>query len=145
MCASDAYDALYAAKYDLIISDIMMPEIDGFEFAQTVRETDPNAPILFMTAKDDMPSKSKGYLLGIDDYMVKPIDLEELVLHVGALFRRAGIAQSKELTIEDFTMNAEELTVSQCRGAARRPADVLFRAVHWPAEGRTHRFAVVGL
>lgn len=59
-----------------------------------------------------MPSKSKGYLLGIDDYMVKPIDLEELALHVGALFRRAGIAQSKELTIGSFAMNAEELTVT---------------------------------
>ena len=110
--ASDAYDAMYAAKYDLIISDIMMLEIDGFEFAQTVRETDSVTPILFMTARDDMPSKSKGYLLGIDDYMVKPINLEELALHVGALFRRAGIAQSKELTIGSFTMNAEELTVT---------------------------------
>ena len=111
LCAADAYDAMYASKYDLIISDIMMPEIDGFEFAQTVRETDTNTPILFMTAKDDMPSKSKGYLLGIDDYMVKPINLEELALHVGALFRRAGIVHSKVLTIGNFTMNAEELTV----------------------------------
>lgn len=109
--ASDAYDAMYSTKFDLIISDIMMPEIDGFEFAETVRETDTETPILFMTAKDGLPSKSRGYQLGIDDYMVKPINLEELALHVGALFRRAGIMQKKELTIGSFTMYAEELTV----------------------------------
>lgn len=112
LSAMDAYDEMHNTKFDLIISDIMMPEIDGFEFAETIRETDKQTPILFMTAKDDMPSKSKGYLLGIDDYMVKPINLEELALHVGALFRRAGIMNEKVLTIGGFIMNAEEVTVT---------------------------------
>lgn len=111
LTAMDAYDKMFNTKFDLIISDIMMPEIDGFEFAETIRETDKQTPILFMTAKDDMPSKSKGYLLGIDDYMVKPINLEELALHVGALFRRAGIMSEKVLSIGNFVMNADELTV----------------------------------
>lgn len=109
---SDAYDEMWSTKFDLIISDIMMPGIDGFEFAETIRETDKQTPILFMTAKEDMPSKSKGYLIGIDDYMVKPINLEELVLHVGALFRRAGIMNEKILTVGNFIMNAEEVTVT---------------------------------
>lgn len=110
--ASDAYDEMFNTKYDLIISDIMMPDIDGFEFAETIRESDKQTPILFMTAKDDMPSKSRGYMLGIDDYMVKPINLEELLLHIGALFRRAGIMNEKVLTIGNFIMNAEEVTVT---------------------------------
>lgn len=112
LSALAAYDELYNTKYELIISDIMMPEIDGFEFAETIRETDKHTPILFMTAKDDMPSKSKGYQLGIDDYMVKPINLEELSLHVGALLRRVGIMKEKVLAIGNFIMNAEEVTVT---------------------------------
>lgn len=70
---SEAYNRLYADTYDIIISDIMMPEINGFEFAEAVRATDKNIPILFMTARDDLDSKQKGYRLGIDDYMVSPL------------------------------------------------------------------------
>lgn len=66
--ARDAYDAMYSQLYDLIISDIMMPEIDGFEFAKTVRKVNERIPILFMSAKDDLPSKQRGFRLGIDDY-----------------------------------------------------------------------------
>ena len=70
--ARDAYDEMYSQLYDLIISDIMMPEIDGFEFARSVRKVNERIPILFMSAKDDLPSKQRGFRLGIDDYMVKP-------------------------------------------------------------------------
>ena len=76
--ASDAYDAMYETVFDLIVSDIMMPEIDGFEFVKTVRSLNENIPILFMTARDDFASKQQGYRIGVDDYMVKPIDLDEL-------------------------------------------------------------------
>ena len=76
--AQAAYDELYNSLYDLIISDIMMPGIDGFEFAKTVREVNDRIPILFMSAKDDLPSKQKGFQIGLDDYMVKPIELAEL-------------------------------------------------------------------
>lgn len=74
--AEDAYEEMYNNLYDLIISDIMMPGVDGFEFAQSIRRVNKNIPILFMSAKDDLSSKQKGFQLGIDDYMVKPIELD---------------------------------------------------------------------
>ena len=110
--ALTAYEEIYHTKFDLIISDIMMPEVDGFEFAETIRQSDQTTPILLMTAKDDMPSKSKGFMAGIDDYMVKPINFEELLLRIGALLRRAGIKNSKILTIGSFRMNSEQMTIS---------------------------------
>lgn len=106
--ANEAYNQMYGNMFDLIISDIMMPKIDGFEFAQTVRSLNQDIPILFMTARDDFNSKQKGYRIGIDDYMVKPIDLDELLLKIGALLRRAKIASSKKLTVGALTLDAEE-------------------------------------
>lgn len=108
--AQEAYDAMYENMFDLIISDIMMPKIDGFEFAETVRKINKEIPILFMTAKDDISSKQRGYKAGIDDYMVKPIDLEELLLRISALLRRAGINESKTLEIGSLVLNSEEMT-----------------------------------
>ena len=96
--------------FDLIISDIMMPGADGFEFAATIRELNQEIPILFMTARDDYAAKKKGYQAGIDDYMVKPIDLDELLLRIGALLRRAKIANSRKLTVGSVTMDADERT-----------------------------------
>ena len=78
LCAEEAYDALYETVFDLIISDIMMPGTDGFEFARTVREQNTELPILFMTARDDLTAKQRGFSAGADDYMVKPVDLDEL-------------------------------------------------------------------
>lgn len=78
--ANDAYDELHDGLYDLIISDIMLPGIDGFEFAESVRSVNKHIPILFMSAKDDLPSKQRGFMLGIDDYIVKPVQLDELLL-----------------------------------------------------------------
>ncbi len=106
--AADAYDALYAHVFDLIVSDIMMPGIDGFEFARNVRTLNENIPLLFMTARDDIASKQRGFRIGVDDYMVKPIDLDELYLRIGALLRRARIAASRQLTVGRFTMDADE-------------------------------------
>ncbi len=107
--ANEAYDAMYGGNlFDLIISDIMMPDIDGFEFAETVREQNQNIPILFMTARDDFAAKQRGFKFGIDDYMVKPIDLDELLLHIGALMRRAGIANTRKLTVGSLTLDADE-------------------------------------
>ena len=108
--AEEAYDAMYETMFDLIISDVMMPGIDGFEFAQTVRSLNTEIPILFMTARDDFASKQRGYRVGIDDYMVKPIDLDELFLRIGALLRRAKIAASRTLTVGRFTMDMDEHT-----------------------------------
>ena len=111
LSANEAYDAMYGGTlFDLIISDIMMPEVDGFEFAKTVREIDQEIPILFMTARDDFASKQRGFKAGIDDYMVKPIDLDELLLRIEALLRRAKIATSKKLIVGNLTLDAEEHT-----------------------------------
>lgn len=109
--ANAAYDAMYGGiLFDLIISDIMMPGVDGFAFARTVRELNQEIPILFMTARDDFASKQRGFQAGIDDYMVKPIDLDELLLRMEALLRRARIASSKKLTVGGLTLDAEEHT-----------------------------------
>ena len=108
--ANDAYDAMYETMFDLIVSDIMMPGIDGFEFVKTVRELNQDIPILFMTARDDFASKQRGYRVGIDDYMIKPIDLDELFLRIGALLRRAKIASSRRLEVGNFTMDVDEHT-----------------------------------
>lgn len=108
--AEEAYDAMYGNHFELILSDIMMPKIDGFEFAETVRSLDEDIPILFMTARDDFASKQKGFRAGVDDYMVKPVDLEELLLRIGALLRRAKIASARQLTIGELRLDAEERT-----------------------------------
>lgn len=108
--ANDAYDALYENMFDMIVSDIMMPGVDGFEFAESVREINQEIPILFMTARDDIASKQRGFRIGVDDYMVKPIDLDELFLRIGALLRRAKIASSRKLEIGSFVMDADEHT-----------------------------------
>ena len=108
--ARDAYDAMYSQLYDLIISDIMMPEIDGFEFAKTVRKVNERIPILFMSAKDDLPSKQRGFRLGIDDYMVKPVDLDELVRRVQALLRRANIETERKITVGNLMLDADGMS-----------------------------------
>lgn len=108
--ANSAYDEMYNAIYELIISDIMMPQVDGFEFAENVRRVNKTIPILFMSARDDMPSKQRGFQLGIDDYMVKPIELEELLLRVRALLRRANIEVERRITVGNLTMNADAMS-----------------------------------
>lgn len=108
----EAYDLMYNSLYDMIISDIMMPETDGFEFAQSVRELNKTIPILFITAKDDIISKQKGFKLGIDDYMVKPINMDELIMRVGALLRRANIMEDRKLTAGNLSMDADAMTAS---------------------------------
>nr|WP_303183453.1 response regulator transcription factor [Lachnoclostridium phocaeense] len=108
--AEEAYEEMYSQLYDLIVSDIMMPGIDGFEFARTVRRVNKRIPILFMSARDDLPSKQKGFQLGIDDYMVKPVDLDELVLRVRALLRRANIDMERKITVGNLTLDADGMS-----------------------------------
>lgn len=111
LSANEAYDVMYGGTLvDLIISDIMMPEIDGFEFAKTVRELNTDIPILFLTARDDFASKQRGFRAGVDDYMVKPADLDELLLRVEALLRRAKIAHSRRLEVGSLVLDADEHT-----------------------------------
>ncbi len=133
--AGEAYDAMYESTFDLILSDIMMPGIDGFEFAETVRELDQEIPILFMSARDDLAAKQRGFRAGIDDYMVKPIELDELLLRIHALLRRAKIAASKRLTVGGLTMDMEEHAVYLDGGEIAltvREFDLLYKLLSYP-------------
>ena len=104
-----AYEEMYGVLYDLIISDIMMPGTDGFAFAENVRRLNRRIPILFMSARDDMASKQKGFDMGIDDYMVKPIDMSELLMRVRALLRRANIEESRRLVVGKLILDADAM------------------------------------
>ena len=133
--ANDAYNAMYEDTFDLIVSDIMMPGSDGFEFAKTVRGLNEEIPILFMTARDDFASKQRGYRIGIDDYMVKPIDLDELFLRIGALLRRAKIASSHRLEIGKLVLDADERTAVLDGGEIPltvREFNILYKLLSYP-------------
>ena len=134
LCAEEAYDEMYKTTFDLIVSDIMMPRIDGFEFAKTVRSLNSDIPILFMTAREDFASKQRGFRIGID-YMVKPIDLDELFLRIGALLRRSKIASSRRLEAGDFIMDADERTATlngEEIALTVREFDLLYKLLSYP-------------
>lgn len=133
--AQDAYDEMYQNLYDLIISDIMLPDIDGFEFAENVRRVNRHIPILFMSAKDDLPSKQKGFLLGIDDYMVKPILLEELLMRVQALLRRANIEMERKLVVGNLELDADAMSAmvnEEEIPITTREFHILFKLLSYP-------------
>lgn len=135
LSAKDAYDEMYNNLYDLIVSDIMMPEIDGFEFAETVRRVNKHIPILFMSAKDDLPSKQKGFQLGIDDYMVKPIELDELLLRVRALLRRANIELDRKLTVGNLALDADAMSATVGEEeipVTTREFNILYKLLSYP-------------
>ena len=122
-------------QYDLILLDVMMPGIDGFEFARTVRKVNKRIPILFMSAKDDLPSKQKGFQLGIDDYMVKPVDLDELVLRVRALLRRANIEMERKITVGNLVLDADALSAEVDGGEislTTREFNIIYKLLSYP-------------
>lgn len=133
--ARDAYEEMYNQLYDLIISDIMMPEIDGFEFAESVRRVNKTIPILFMSAKDDLPSKQRGFRLGIDDYMVKPVELAELELRVRALLRRANIEAERKITIGNLILDADGMSAEidgEEIGLTTREFNIIYKMLSYP-------------
>lgn len=133
--ANDAYDEMYNNLYELIISDIMLPDIDGFEFAQTVRQVNKRIPILFMSAKDDLPSKQRGFQLGIDDYMVKPVVLEELLMRVRALLRRANIEMERKLIVGNLEMDADAMSATvdgEEIQVTTREFNILYKLLSYP-------------
>ena len=135
--ANEAYEAMYQSTFDLIVSDIMMPGIDGYEFAQTVRSLNEDIPILFMTARDDLASKQRGYRIGIDDYMVKPIDLDELLLRIGALLRRARIAASHKLEIGKLRLDMDQRTAEydgEEIPLTAREFNILYKLLSYPGK-----------
>ncbi len=107
----EALDALDKEYFDLVISDIMMPVLDGYELVRSLRESGNNIPVLTITAKDAFDDMRLGFLSGMDDYMVKPVNVNEMVLRVGALLRRAQIINERRLTIGNTIMECDSLTV----------------------------------
>lgn len=96
----DALEKMESTRFDMILTDIMMPKMDGFELADSIRLTDSNIPIIFMTAKDDKASKILGYSIGVDDYIVKPFDMDILIMKIAAILRRAKIENEKEIELD---------------------------------------------
>ena len=122
-------------RFDLILTDIMMPKMDGFELAESIRVSDKDIPIVFMTAKDDKASKMFGYSIGVDDYIVKPFDIDVLIAKLGAILRRARIEASKELVIGNFRINSEERSATvdgEEIGLTVREFDILFKLLSYP-------------
>ena len=112
LSANEAYDEMYNNLYELIISDIMMPGMDGYELIRTLRGNGYSLPILIITAKERFEDKQEGFQAGTDDYMVKPIDVNEMVLRVGALLKRARIATDRRIICGKTTLDYDALTVT---------------------------------
>ena len=131
----EALEKLDEGRYDLLLTDIMMPRMNGFELAESVRSTDKAMPIIFMTAKDDKPSKMLGYNIGIDEYVTKPFDMDILMMTIKAILRRAKIETEKEITVGNFSMNVEERTATldgEEIALTVREFDILFKLLSYP-------------
>lgn len=134
--AQEALDILDHQHIDLMITDIMMPGMDGFSLTESLREAGYDFPILMMTAKETIRDKRKGFLVGTDDYMVKPVDEEELLLRVKALLRRAKIVSERKITIGKVSLNYDSLTVSRESEGYTLPQKefmLLYKLLSYPA------------
>lgn len=131
----DAYNAYKGGGFDMLVSDVMMPKMDGFALAEKIRSEDENIPILFMTAREDKFSKQLGFKLGIDDYLVKPFDMDELALRIGAILRRVKTEQDESLTVGNLKMDSEEHTAyvdGEELNLTVREFDILFKLLSNP-------------
>ena len=132
---AEALEQFDKNKYDALLTDVMMPNMDGFDLAQNVRDMDKTVPIVFMTAKDDKQSKMLGYALEIDDYVTKPFDVDLLVLKLKAILRRTKIKNDKELVVGNFCMNEEERVATidgEEINLTVREFDLLFKLLSYP-------------
>ena len=131
----EALEILHKGGIDLIIADIMMPRMDGYELLKTVREEGYTLPFLFLTAKESFSDKEKGFLLGTDDYMTKPFSSDELLWRVSALLRRANIAQNKKIEIGNTIIDSEKYAVyndSEYIEFPKKEFDLLFKLLSYP-------------
>lgn len=131
----EAFDKMAETQISLVVSDIMMPRMDGYEFAETLRRQDDMLPIIFLTARDDITSKRQGFRMGVDDYMVKPVDFDELVMRINALLRRANIALKQSLSAGNLEMNAEEMSTAIDGDEVHltvREFNILFKLLSYP-------------
>lgn len=131
----EALEILDREYIDLIITDIMMPNMDGYELTKTLREYGFNMPILMITARESFQDKQKGFLLGTDDYMVKPINWDEMILRVGALLRRASIVNERKIICGHTTLDLDSLMVIQSDDITVLPLkefNLLYKLISYP-------------
>jgi DNA-binding response OmpR family regulator len=130
-----ALDILDRESVSLVVTDVMMPKMDGYELAELIREYDAKIPILMITAKGEIHDKQKGFSSGIDDYMVKPIDLNEMIFRVEALLRRAEIINNRKIVVGETILKYDELTVIDIKGEVLLPQKefyVLYKLLSYP-------------
>ena len=133
----EALKLLYTHHVDLVILDIMMPGMDGYEFTRQLRATDYTLPILMVTAKQLPEDKRKGFIVGTDDYMTKPVDEEEMILRIRALLRRAQIVNERRITIADVCLDYDSLTVSrgdESQTLPRKEFYLLYKLLSYPGK-----------
>ena len=133
--AAQALDQMEKMSFDMIISDIMMKNMDGFEFAEQVRLINKDIPILFLTAREDLQSKEKGYKLGIDDYIVKPVEMKEMLFRIEAILRRANIANKKKIVVGNLVLDSAETAAyvnGENIGLSVKEFNILFKLLSYP-------------
>ncbi len=138
ICCSNGLEALeiiYNQSIDLIVADIMMPDMDGYSLLETLRQEHNETPILLLTAKQSFEDKREGFLLGTDDYMIKPVNYEELMWHINALLRRSKIASEKKIVIDSITVDSTNYTVfsaDQTIELPKKEFELLFKLLSDP-------------
>lgn len=133
----EALDILQRGGYDLIVTDIMMPVIDGYNLVETLRSQGDNTPVIMLTAKDNMADKGHGFAVGCDDYMTKPVNFEELVWRINALLRRYKISNEGKIVIGDVVVDAASFTVTRGEEVSELPTkefQLLFLLLSYPGK-----------
>ncbi len=130
-----ALDIIDKQYIDLVISDIMMPEMDGYQLLNELRTANYEIPIMLITAKSDIRDKKQGFILGADDYMVKPIDMEEMVLRVSVLLKRVKSANKRKIVIGDLVIDYDQLSItkhSKVYNLAQKEFYLLYKLISTP-------------
>lgn len=134
--AKEALDVIHSGDADIMVADVMMPGMDGFRLVEKIREEGNRMPIILATAKESLADKKEGFNCGADDYMVKPIEHEELVLRINALIKRADFRREKKLTVGSVTLDYEKLSVYNDKGEeaqlSKKEFLILFRLISYP-------------
>lgn len=133
----EALELMDKEHIDLVVLDIMMPKMDGYEFTKALRDSNNNLPILMVSAKQLPKDKRKGFLVGTDDYMTKPFDAEEMILRIKALLRRAQIASEQKIVIGDVTLDYNSFTVSKGNEIQELPQKeflLLYKLLSYPGK-----------
>ncbi len=134
--AKEALDVIHGGDADIMVADVMMPGMDGFRLVEKIREEGNRMPVILATAKESLDDKREGFNCGADDYMVKPIEHEELVLRINALIKRADFRREKKLTVGTVTLDYEKLSVYNDKGdeaqLSKKEFLILFRLISYP-------------